>query len=180
MTILGGSTYGPRPQSFTMDDTGERYYIGSEIGAYLRLHRGTLYKKYPLLWRKVATVEDKEKLRQIALSQAFMHTNIMLVKAHEIDELLAGQEEKYRAAGSTPLTPRVESAVPKVNKPVVQAGWMGQQVNQYYICFIFWNLMLTLILVDCFYLIFILITSGNNLSSFHLSIYSYFYGFKYL
>ncbi|KAK6012868.1 hypothetical protein OSTOST_21952, partial [Ostertagia ostertagi] len=106
---------------------GERYYIGSEIGAYLRLHRGTLYKKYPVLWRKVATVEDKEKLRQIALSQAFMHTNIMLVKAHEIDELLSGQEEKYRAAGSTPAIPRVDSGLAKGGKPNVPAGWMGQQ-----------------------------------------------------
>ncbi|KAE9417013.1 hypothetical protein Angca_007767, partial [Angiostrongylus cantonensis] len=103
--------------------------LGSEIGAYLRLHRGTLYKKYPVLWRKVATVEDKEKLRQIALSQAFMHTNIMLVKAHEIDELLAGQEEKYRAAGSTPAIPRVDSGIPKSNKPNLPAGWMGQQVS---------------------------------------------------
>ncbi|VDO41855.1 unnamed protein product [Haemonchus placei] len=127
MTI-SNATYGPRPQSFTMDDSGERYYIGSEIGAYLRLHRGTLYKKYPVLWRKVATVEDKEKLRQIALSQAFMHTNIMLVKAHEIDELLSGQEEKYRAAGSTPAIPRVDSGLSKGNKPNVPAGWMGQQV----------------------------------------------------
>ncbi|WKY01299.1 hypothetical protein Q1695_015360 [Nippostrongylus brasiliensis] len=128
MTI-SAATYGPRPQSFAMDDSGERYYIGSEIGAYLRLHRGTLYKKYPVLWRKVATLEDKEKLRQIALSQAFMHTNIMLVKAHEIDELLAGQEEKYRAAGSTPAIPRVDSGVAKSNKPNAPAGWMGQQVT---------------------------------------------------
>ncbi|VDL67201.1 unnamed protein product [Nippostrongylus brasiliensis] len=121
MTI-SAATYGPRPQSFAMDDSGERYYIGSEIGAYLRLHRGTLYKKYPVLWRKVATLEDKEKLRQIALSQA-------LVKAHEIDELLAGQEEKYRAAGSTPAIPRVDSGVAKSNKPNAPAGWMGQQVR---------------------------------------------------
>uniref|UniRef100_A0A0K0D038 HTH_17 domain-containing protein n=1 Tax=Angiostrongylus cantonensis TaxID=6313 RepID=A0A0K0D038_ANGCA len=125
MTI-SNATYGPRPQSFTMDDSGERYYIGSEIGAYLRLHRGTLYKKYPVLWRKVATVEDKEKLRQIALSQAFMHTNIMLVKAHEIDELLAGQEEKYRAAGSTPAIPRVDSGIPKSNKPNLPAEEVQQ------------------------------------------------------
>ena len=50
-----------------------------------------------------------------------------LVKAHEVDELLGGQEEKYRAAGSTPSQPRpaVENKVAKVN---TQPGWMGQQV----------------------------------------------------
>ncbi|KJH40220.1 SNF5 / SMARCB1 / INI1 protein [Dictyocaulus viviparus] len=121
MTI-SNATYGPRPRSFTMDDSGERYYIGSEVGAYLRLYRGTLYKKYPVLWRKVATVEDKEKLRQTARSQAFMHTNIIvfnkrllrLVKAHEIDELLSGQEEKCRAATTTPAIPRVESGIAEI------------------------------------------------------------------
>ncbi|CAB3403365.1 unnamed protein product [Caenorhabditis bovis] len=128
--MSGGSktlaqTYGPRPQSFAVDDSGEKYYIGSEIGAYLRLHRGTLYKKYPLLWRKVATAEDKEKLKKIALSNAYLHTNIMLVKAHEVDELLDGQEEKYRAAGSSVSTPRAE--VSKSNKS--QSGWAGQQVS---------------------------------------------------
>ena len=55
-------------------------FPGSEVGAYLRLHRGTLYKKYPNLWRKVATTEDKEKLKKLALSNSFLHTNIMLVK----------------------------------------------------------------------------------------------------
>ena len=49
------------------------------------------------------------------------------MKAHEVDELLGGQEEKYRAAGSAPSQPRppVEN---KVVKPSTQPGWMGQQV----------------------------------------------------
>ncbi|CAI4230321.1 unnamed protein product [Auanema sp. JU1783] len=128
MTVIG-PTYGPRPHSFTLDDTGERYYIGAEIGAYLKLHRGTLYKKYPVLWRKVATQEDKEKLRQLALSQSFMHTNIMLVKAPEIDELLNGQEEKYRAAGAAPSQVRVDQTPAKGGKPQQGPGWAGQQVT---------------------------------------------------
>ncbi|EFO98466.1 hypothetical protein GCK72_010107 [Caenorhabditis remanei] len=121
-------TYGPRPQSFSLDETGEKYYIGSEIGAYLRLHRGTLYKKYPLLWRKVATSDDKDKLKQIAMSNAFLHTNIMLLKAHEVDELLDGSEEKYRAAGAAPSTPRTEGVSRTVTKTPA-AAWGGQQVT---------------------------------------------------
>ncbi|WKY04586.1 hypothetical protein Q1695_005527 [Nippostrongylus brasiliensis] len=77
-----------------MDDSGDRYYTRSEIDVYLQLNRRSLYKKYPVLWRKVATVEDKGMLRQIILSQAFVHTDEMLVKTHEIVELLSGREEK--------------------------------------------------------------------------------------
>ncbi|VDL82486.1 unnamed protein product [Nippostrongylus brasiliensis] len=53
-----------------MDDSGDRYYTRSEIDVYLQLNRRSLYKKYPVLWRKVATLEDKGMLRQIVLSQA--------------------------------------------------------------------------------------------------------------
>lgn len=43
-------TYGPKPQSFTLDD-GERYYVGADVGQYLKYHRGTLYKRFPQLWK---------------------------------------------------------------------------------------------------------------------------------
>lgn len=119
--------YGPRPKAFVLDNSGEKYYIGSEIGAYLRLHRGTLYKKYPLLWRKIATPDDKDNLRKLNLTSSTLHTNIMLVKAHEVDELLEGGEEKYRATGGAASTPRAETGIQKP-KPA-GASWMGQQVN---------------------------------------------------
>ncbi|CAI5444366.1 unnamed protein product [Caenorhabditis angaria] len=123
-------TYGPRPQCFAIDGSGEKYYIGSEIGAYLRLHRGTLYKKYPLLWRKVATSEVKDKLKQIAMSNAFLHTNIMLLRAEEVNELLDGNDEKYRAAGassSSSATPRIESSVK--TRGATGGNWATQQVT---------------------------------------------------
>ncbi|PAV83053.1 hypothetical protein WR25_02587 [Diploscapter pachys] len=124
---MSNSTYGPRPQKFSLDDSGEKYYIGSEVGAYLRLHRGTLYKKYPNLWRKVATTEDKEKLKKLALSNSFLHTNIMLIRAHETEEIFAGNDEKYRAAGTASVVPRPEGAN-KSAKPAANT-WMGQQVT---------------------------------------------------
>jgi hypothetical protein len=33
-----------------------------KVGNYLRLFRGTLYKKYPSLWRRVITLEERKWL----------------------------------------------------------------------------------------------------------------------
>lgn len=55
-------TYGSKPRAFQLTDDGEYYMIGSEVGTYLRLFRGSLYKKYPGLWRRVATFEERRKI----------------------------------------------------------------------------------------------------------------------
>jgi hypothetical protein len=39
---MAAKTYGQKPKSFQLDD-GERYYIGAEIGQYLKYGRGHLY-----------------------------------------------------------------------------------------------------------------------------------------
>lgn len=38
----------------------------SKVGAYLKMFRGTLYKKYPQLWKRAATQEDKRKLQELS------------------------------------------------------------------------------------------------------------------
>ena len=42
-------TYGEKPIVFKFDndETNTEYMIGSEVGNYLRLFRGALYKKFP-------------------------------------------------------------------------------------------------------------------------------------
>ena len=42
-------TYGEKPIIFKFDndETQTEYMIGSEVGNYLRLFRGALYKKFP-------------------------------------------------------------------------------------------------------------------------------------
>ncbi|CAJ0949656.1 unnamed protein product, partial [Mesorhabditis belari] len=125
-------TYGPKPQSFDLEDGGERYYIGAEVGNYLKFHRGTLYKKYPLLWKRVATMEERERIRNINASPAFLNTNIMLVKQTEVDEMLSGNDEKYRVPGGQ-STPRTEGGFtplkPNPPKAAPTSGWIGQQVT---------------------------------------------------
>ena len=40
-------TFGEKPIIFALEEKGEQFMIGSEVGEYLRLFRGALYKKYP-------------------------------------------------------------------------------------------------------------------------------------
>ena len=67
----GLQTYGDKPNSFVFQFEEsmppDTYYIGSEIGNYLRLFRGTLYKKYPSLWRRTITQEERRRLIQMGL-----------------------------------------------------------------------------------------------------------------
>ncbi len=92
----GPMTYGIKPQKFQLEEEGEYFMIGSEVGNYLRLFRGSLYKKYPSLWRRLATVEERKKIASIDNVGSSLATNITLVRAAEIDEILEGDDEKYK------------------------------------------------------------------------------------
>ena len=35
-----------------------------QVGNYLRMFRGALYRKYPSLWRKLATVDERKIIAQ--------------------------------------------------------------------------------------------------------------------
>lgn len=94
-------TYGekPTPFLFQFDENTpeESYYIGSEVGNYLKLFRGTLYKKYPSLWRRPISHDERKRLINMGCSDAMLPSNIILVKEVEVADLLAGNEEKYKA-----------------------------------------------------------------------------------
>ena len=42
------STTGRKPDRFMIDDSGDLYMIGSEVGTHLKMTRGLLYRKYVL------------------------------------------------------------------------------------------------------------------------------------
>ena len=67
------------------------------MGNYLRLFRGTLYKKYPSLWRRMITLEERKWLIELGCSESSLPTNLTLLRANEVDEVLNGDDEKYRA-----------------------------------------------------------------------------------
>jgi len=100
-TPLTTEYLGPLPPKYEMDlNCGEYYFIGSEIGAYLRLFRGMLYKTYPALWRMLCSPTQRQHL----LTQAkdayamSMMSNITIVKYSEIIDIMEGKGDHYRAA----------------------------------------------------------------------------------
>ena len=57
----------PFPHKYELEPgSGTFFMIGSEIGAYMKLFRGLLYKKYPGLWRMLCSPEQRRYLIQIA------------------------------------------------------------------------------------------------------------------
>lgn len=55
-------TYGEKPTAFQLEENADFFYIGSEVGNYLRMFRGSLYKRYPSLWRRLVTVDERKKI----------------------------------------------------------------------------------------------------------------------
>lgn len=89
-------TYGEKPKSFTLEEEGdELLMIGSEAGSYLRMMRGSIYKRYPYLWKRLATSEERRKMSKYAMHQLPAH--VMIVKAAEIDELIDGKDAKFKS-----------------------------------------------------------------------------------
>lgn len=92
-------TYGPKPKSFKLGDSAEEYMLGSEVGNYLRMFRGDLYKKYPGLWKRKMTQEERKLAsEQIGYGYATISSNVMIVKASEVEEVLSGLDDKYRSS----------------------------------------------------------------------------------
>lgn len=90
-------TYGDRPKSFKIEEDGEAYYVGSEVGNYMRMFRGSLYKKYPSMWRRLITIEERKRLANMGFGHHSLATNITLLKASEVDEIMNGMDDKYKA-----------------------------------------------------------------------------------
>lgn len=121
-----------------------RYYIGADVGAYLKYHRGTLYKRYPQMWKRLASMEEKRQLQDRGCSASYINSNVMLLKAGEVEEIFEGHEDKYRSAGgvaagggglgsvsATPSGGANRFADPSASKANSRGGstWMNQQVS---------------------------------------------------
>ncbi|XP_041825508.1 SWI/SNF-related matrix-associated actin-dependent regulator of chromatin subfamily B member 1-like [Melanotaenia boesemani] len=92
MQLALSKTFGQKPVKFQLEQDGDFYMVGSEVGNYLRMFRGSLYKRYPSLWRRLASVEERKKI--VASSHA---TSVTLLKASECEEIFEGNDEKYKA-----------------------------------------------------------------------------------
>ncbi|CAH1230661.1 SWI/SNF-related matrix-associated actin-dependent regulator of chromatin subfamily B member 1-like isoform X1 [Branchiostoma lanceolatum] len=125
---MASRTFGQKPASFSLEDGGEKYMIGSEVGNYLRMFRGSLYKKYPSLWRRLATIDERKRIAEV-LTQAQLEqgakvgvgdsghtslaTNITLLRALEVEDILEGNDEKYKAVSLNTEPIQIKDAKPK-------------------------------------------------------------------
>lgn len=95
-------TYGDKPMAFNFGGDGdEMYMIGSEVGNYLHLTRGLLYKKFPAMQRRTLTQEERKKVGEMGYSQHVGASSVTLLLASEVEDLLSGNEDKYGRQGLT-------------------------------------------------------------------------------
>jgi len=83
-----------------------------KVGNYLRLFRGSLYKKYPGMFRRLITSEERKKLGDLGLNQHVLASNISLLRASEVEDVIEGREEKYKAVSvqtTEPLFPKYKN-----------------------------------------------------------------------
>ena len=106
---------GKRPMRFQLEEKGDFYCIGSEVGQYLKSFRGHLYKKYPGLTRRTLAPEERKKLTDLGLSQYSTVSQVTLLRAEEVDEIIDGNEEQYKRSIDDPRP----STAPRETKPRV-------------------------------------------------------------
>ncbi|KAI5635718.1 SNF5 / SMARCB1 / INI1 domain-containing protein [Phthorimaea operculella] len=119
-------TYGDKPISFQIEEGGDFYCVGSEVGNYLRLFRGSLYKKYPGMVRRTLTNEERKRLVDNGLGAHVLSSSVSLLKASEVEDIIEGNDDKYKAAAVSQelATPR-ESKSKKPHNP----AWMPVMPN---------------------------------------------------
>lgn len=88
-------TYGDKPISFQIEEGGDFYCVGSEVGNYLRLFRGSLYKKYPGMARRTLTNEERKRLIDNGLGAHVLSSSVSLLKASEVEDIIDGNDDKY-------------------------------------------------------------------------------------
>lgn len=64
---------------------------------YLRLFRGNLYKKYPSLWHRQVTRDERERLIELGYATHALAANCTLLRAVEMDAILSGHDSQFRS-----------------------------------------------------------------------------------
>lgn len=118
-------TYGDKPISFQVEENGEYYCIGSEVGNYLRLFRGSLYKRYPGMYRRSITNDERKKLVELGLSQHVLASSVSLLRASEVEDIIEGNDEKYKAVS----VHSTEPPAPREGKTKKSMSWVPSLPN---------------------------------------------------
>ena len=90
---------GRKPHQFPLGEQANEYFMmGSEAGAYMGLFRGAIYKKFPKLWRRIASAEERKKIYSVIDDPKMkVATNVTLVRSADIANIVLGNDKEYRA-----------------------------------------------------------------------------------
>ena len=90
----------PTVYRFPGDD--ESYMIGSEVGSRLDLFKGALYKKFPNLWRRIVTKDEKKILSELGVSNRVLaNWELMCIRASDGEAILRGDGQQFKGPGGT-------------------------------------------------------------------------------
>ena len=71
--------------------------LGCEVGRYLDLYKGALYKKYPSLWKKVLSPEERDALAKEGVRyRTLCNIGTMIVRASEAEQILKGEGSQFK------------------------------------------------------------------------------------
>ena len=57
--------------------------VGAEVGNYLRMFRGKLYKRFPGMTRRIATEEERDEIKKV-LQVTWYHQEFRLAFSHAV------------------------------------------------------------------------------------------------
>ena len=96
---------GKYPTVYQFEENGERYMLGSDVGAYLGFYKGALYKRFPSLERRILNAKEREALSELSIdNRTLCNMGTMVVKASEAMDILKGDDEYYRRKNTTTAT----------------------------------------------------------------------------
>lgn len=115
------------PVVFKFEEDGERYMIGSQVGHSMKLLKGALYKRFPRLWRRCVTAEERQLLAGIGISYSNLsNANIMLVKEKEVNDILVGNTQALYSSCSSPKASPGRPRKAALYKPTM-SSFLSQQ-----------------------------------------------------
>ena len=101
---------GKYPTVYQLEENGERYMLGSDVGAYLGFYKGALYKRFPSLERRILNAKEREALSELSIdNRTLCNMGTMVVKASEAMDILKGDDEYYRRKNTTTATQNNEA-----------------------------------------------------------------------
>lgn len=85
------------PTIYQIHEGGEHLMFGSEVGYYMGYFKGNLYKRFPSMWRKVLSTDERTLLGELCVgTRKLSNMGTMVVRAEEAIQVLKGEGNHFR------------------------------------------------------------------------------------